>query len=96
MPRDVFEAMSETSGGILHRRACLDGQDDDERLEGSHPCFLLGTLEFRSPSVSSALILEPTGKRVAGVEEFRRIGFLCYPFSELWSEDEEEISIDLV
>lgn len=67
-----------------------------------YPCILLGTESrfFRSHRAVSllagALILQPTGRSVDSVEEYRRIGFFRAPYEEHWSEVTETRTIDLV
>ncbi|KAL4729475.1 hypothetical protein ACLX1H_003895 [Fusarium chlamydosporum] len=66
------------------------------------PCILLGTesrVHWRTRTVillAGALILQPTGRCVDPIEEYRRVGFLKAPFKEHWSEITETRVIDLV
>ncbi|QPC63950.1 hypothetical protein HYE67_006181 [Fusarium culmorum] len=65
-------------------------------------CILLGTESrffriHRAVSLlAGALILQPTGRSVESVEEYRRIGFFRAPYEEHWSEVTETRTIDLV
>lgn len=95
----------ESDKGLWDRpisHAHLDAEHASEGSEGPHPCILLGHT-YSPPNqnghqklLGGALILEPTGRRDGGVEEFRRIGFLVHPIGGCWSEVDEETSIDLV
>lgn len=68
------------------------------------PCFLLGTavldivLEETRVVIQQgyALILQPTGRSVDSVEEYRRIGFVKVPYKEYWADITETTTIDFV
>ena len=68
------------------------------------PCFLLGTaildivLEETRVVIQQgyALILQPTGRSVDSVEEYRRIGFVKVPCKEYWADIKKTTTIDLV
>ncbi|KAJ4012729.1 hypothetical protein NW752_005998 [Fusarium irregulare] len=68
------------------------------------PCFLLGTAILDIPWKDTrvviqqgyALILQPTGRSVDSVEEYRRIGFVQIPYKEYWADITETTTIDLV
>ncbi|KAM0549519.1 hypothetical protein ACHAPJ_009335 [Fusarium lateritium] len=74
----------------------------EEIINGTHPCLLVGTIyeptwiPGEEMVVGGALVLEPTGSGVGGTEEYKRVGFLCLPFEEYWSDVQDITTVELV
>jgi hypothetical protein len=80
---------------------------DDLRLaeriiKNSYPCLLMGTINEPTSIpreemvVGVALILELTGSGAGMVKAYKRVGFLCLPFEEYWSDVQDIVTIELV
>jgi hypothetical protein len=79
------------------RAAFMDAEMTTQWVSKACPCILVGTAYVpgsgRTDGVTGcALILEPTG----GIDEYRRIGFLCLPFKDWRSKNCDQKVIDLV
>lgn len=94
---------SDDSHSYCHKpRAYLDHPIARDISLGDHPCLLIctgnhtglvGSGDF--DPIHGALILEPAGRGVDGVEAFTRIGFLYISSIAYW-EGVEEITVDLI
>ncbi|KAF4956387.1 hypothetical protein FSARC_11589 [Fusarium sarcochroum] len=74
----------------------------EQIINGSHPCLLIGTtneptwIPREEMVVGGALVLEPTGSGAGVVEGYKRVGFLCLPFEEYWSDVQDTTTVELV
>lgn len=80
---------------------CMDTAVDRQIRYLSHPCIFVGvtnTLDRyeKSSETGGAIILEATGRCTGSIQEYRRIGFICFPLEEGSSIFEKWETIDLV
>ncbi|RGP76826.1 hypothetical protein FLONG3_5069 [Fusarium longipes] len=97
----ILTCDSEPDGTDFTRAAFMDKKLDRQAGTVNYACMLVGTATIpgsrHKQGVSGgSLILEPTGRWQDGIEEYRRVGFLCLPFDEYWREDIEQRTIELV
>jgi hypothetical protein len=97
----ILEDESKIGQTQFIRTTFMDEELDTHAGSQTYPCLLVGTAYIPSSSRTEGisgggLILEPTGRLRDGIEEYRRIGFLCLPFDDHWSRGVEQKTIELV
>lgn len=94
--RDPVEDMIEYSQVV-----CMDTAVDPQIRYLPHPCIFVGATValdkyFKRQETGGAIILEATGRCTGSIQEYRRIGFICFPLEEVCSIFEKWETIDLV
>ncbi|KAH6959432.1 heterokaryon incompatibility protein-domain-containing protein [Fusarium avenaceum] len=80
---------------------CMDTAMDPQLRYLSHPCIFVGVTKaldryFKEQFTGGAIILEATGRCTGAIQEYRRIGFICFLLDEAPSIFEKWETIDLV
>ncbi|KAJ4138810.1 hypothetical protein NW768_002683 [Fusarium equiseti] len=97
----VLENESKAGEVDYTRAAFMDAGVTAQWVSEASPCILVGTAYVpgsgRTGGVTGcALILEPTGYLQGGIEEYRRIGFLCLPLRDWRSKNYNQQTVELV